>query len=72
MMTLSILESIERNFGLGSRPTKEELVQFDGFDELDKAHALKLFLGRSTADIARELSQPQSLYGTLTELEDLS
>ncbi len=70
-MTPSLVETIESNFGLGSPPEKNALVRFDGFDELDKTHALELFLGKSAADIANELLQPQGSFGQLGDIEDL-
>ncbi len=70
-MTLSLLKTIESSFGLGSPPNKNTLVLFDGFDELDKAHALESFLGKSAAEIANELSQPEGNFGQLGYVEDL-
>ena len=70
-MTLCLLETIESHFGLGPPPDKKSLVRFDGFDELDKAHALELFLETSASDIAKALSRPGSNFGNLGDIEDL-
>ena len=32
----SLIELIQDHFGLGSPPSSDNLVEFDGFDELDK------------------------------------
>ena len=44
-------------------------MKFDGFDELDKKHALEMFLGRTSDDIARALAD--DLLGTQSDVEDL-
>jgi len=50
-------KEIERCFGSDRAPTREELVALDGFDELDKADAVKHFGGKSWEAIHQHLTQ---------------
>lgn len=64
-----LIELVHNNFGLGAPTSSDHLVKFDGFDELDKKHALEIFLGRTSDDIARALAD--DLLGTQSDVEDL-
>ncbi len=65
----SLTETVKNNFGLGPPPSREDLVHFDGFDELDKNHAIEVFLGKTTEDVARALSENR--FGTQSDIEDI-
>ena len=65
----SLIETIKNNFGLGPPPSREDLVHFDGFDELDKKHATEVFLGKTTEDVAKALSENR--FRTQSDIEDI-
>ena len=64
-----LIELVQHHFGVGSPPSSDDLVEFDGFDELDKEHALAVFLGKTIDDISRALAD--DLLGTQSDVEDL-
>ena len=65
----SLIQLVQNNFGLDAPPSSDNLVKFDGFDELDKTHALEVFLGKTTDDISRALAD--DLLGTQSDIEDI-
>lgn len=80
-------EIIEKAFNLSKIPTKDELVKFDGYDLLDKEHAIGIFLGKNWEEIYERISlsmpepesETQSDYdkffsqrlGTISDIENL-
>lgn len=68
-MSNRLSDNIRSHFGFGAAPTKEALVRLDGFDELDKAHAIDIFLGKTTEDILSAISEGN--FGNLGDIEDL-
>ena len=64
-----LLVLIQDSFGLGEPPARGHLVKFDGFDELDKTHAIEVFLGKTAQDVSRALSEDR--LGTQSDIEDL-
>lgn len=72
----SLVDLIEKHFGIGVPPREHELVKFDGFDELDKKDALSVFFGKTTEEISKALSERGTLeniyvLGTISDVEDL-
>jgi hypothetical protein len=48
-------------------PGRDELVDFDGFDELDKKSAVKEFLGKSQAEVYQEIKT--GTFGSVSVIE---
>lgn len=68
-MSNRLLDNVKSHFGSGAAPTKEALVRFDGFDELDKVHAIDIFSGKTIAEILNAISKGN--FGNLGDIEDL-
>ena len=71
---IHILRSaIEESFSNVTMPTKEELVHFDGYDQLDKEHAVETFLNKSREDILKVFTEENTIksFGTFSDIEDL-
>jgi hypothetical protein len=64
-------KDVERKFGSEGKPRSEELVNHDGYDELEKADALKSFRGRSWETVYRYLLQREPGWSN-TNLEEWS
>ena len=78
-------KAIKKAFNLSKIPSKEELVKFDGYDVLDKEHAIQIFLGKSWEEIYKRISLSESnmddpsnykrflsqKLGTQSDIEDL-
>jgi len=58
---------IDAEFGSLRMPSKEDLVVFDGYDELDKEHALNLFHSKTQDDIYREIVSGTMAVGSAVE-----
>jgi len=64
------LESLIRIYFNASKiPSKDELVKFDGFDQLEKENAVERFLGKSWDEILNQI--PAGGFGTQCDIEEL-
>jgi hypothetical protein len=59
-------------FGNGERPHENELVAWDGFDQLDKESALQFFSGKTWRDVLSHLRglKEEPLFGAAYFLEE--
>lgn len=62
-------KDIDAQFGSVAMPPEDRLVVMDGYDELDKKHAVKLFGGKTQDDVYRALMAGRM--GSISETEDL-
>lgn len=65
------LESLIRiHFNASKIPTQNELVKFDGFDQLEKESAVKRFLGKSWEEVYNKIVSHGG-FGTGSDIEEL-
>lgn len=70
----SLLYDIASTFGLDDPPQSNEIVVWDGFDQLEKEDAVKFYTGKTWSDVLLHLHglKDESVFGAAYYLEEWS